>query len=146
MKVWLDGICARPCDLVAEREGSKESDGRPAMRVKRATDQGERTPEEDKRQEVSACEQRRERQPCDAHEPGEDFVEQHQARLRFDKLAVSRERLRIDRMRDRGDIERLVGDPVAVAGAVGSGEENKEHQGDQGGQDSIHREIWEISL
>ena len=58
---------------------------------------------------------------------GDDLVAQHQPALRVDQRRIARERVRLAApATTTGNVERLIGDAVPVAGAVGGGEQHEE--------------------
>ena len=126
MKVRLERVGARAWNAMPEREGRHERKRGPGRRVHAVTDRHQSDPDQRDRQEITGEEECVERDRCGARDGGDDFVGDHQPALRIDQRAVSRKELRVDGLLDDRDVERLIGDAVAIAGAVGRGQQREE--------------------
>jgi len=86
--------------------------------------------------EVRREEERLERHTRAPHDRRQDLVHHHQAPFGVDEGGVARKERRVERPRDHGNVERLIGDAVPVSGAVGRGEDDKDHRAQRDGEDA----------
>ena len=107
------------------QERGQHRDAQPRFVHRRGRSATSRAEQQRKSREVSGEKDRRHGHAARAHERRDGVVVQHESILRVQDRAIARKQVGIEMLRDRGDVERLVADAVAVAAAVENGDEAK---------------------
>jgi hypothetical protein len=134
MKVRLERVGARPRNAVPQRERRDDGHDHPGRRGKAPADEYQRNPDQCDRQEIAAqkdCVEGKRRQASDRRD---ELVGDHQPALRVDERSIARKRVGIDGVGNNWNIERLIGDAVAVASAVRGGKQEEDDASAHPGQ------------
>jgi hypothetical protein len=125
MKVRLERIRAGPWDAVAKCQRGAKPGHRPSASVQPSANHRGAKPEDHHRRQITGEKHPLETRACCAYQTGDEFIHQHQAPLCIDKGSIARKERGIDRMRDHRDVKGLIGDAIAVAGAICGGEDDE---------------------